>query len=80
MILEVHKALERELRTVIVGEWAILARLKPMMTVKVTLQRMFAAEDVLSLEQGQHGVTDTVQTLERATLNCKLTSKRRISI
>ncbi len=45
VILEVHEAFERELRTVIVGEWAILARQKPVMPVKVALQRMFTAED-----------------------------------
>ena len=33
--LKVHKPFERELRTFIVGEWAVLARLKPMMLVKV---------------------------------------------
>jgi len=68
VIFEVHKAFERELRTFIVGDWAILARLKPMMPVKVALQRMFTAENVLSFEQGQRGVANAMQTLERSTL------------
>ena len=55
---KVHKASERELRIFIIGEWAILARLKPMMPVKVALQRMFTTEDVLSFEQGQCGVAN----------------------
>ncbi len=45
---EVHKTFERELRTFIVGERAVLARLKPMMPVKMALQRMLAPENVLS--------------------------------
>ncbi len=52
VILEVHEAPERESRTFIVGEWAVLAWLKPVMPVKVALQRMFTAEDVLLFEQG----------------------------
>jgi len=48
VILKVHEAFERELRTSIVGEWVDLARLKTVMPVKVALQRMFTAEDVLS--------------------------------
>lgn len=47
---KVYEASERELRIFIIGEWAILARLKPMMPVKVALQRMFTTEDVLSFE------------------------------
>lgn len=31
MTLEVHEAFERELRTLVNGEWAVLAGLKPMM-------------------------------------------------
>jgi len=57
---KVHEASERELRIFIIGEWAILARLKPMMPVKVALQRMFATEDVLSFEQGQCGVANII--------------------
>jgi hypothetical protein len=68
VIFEVHEAFKRELRTIIVGEWAVLARLKPMVPVKVTLQGVFAAEDVLSFEQGQRDVVDAMQTLERPTL------------
>ncbi len=80
VILEVHEALERESRTFIVGEWAVLARLKPVMPVKVALQRMFAAEDVLSLEQGQRGVADAMQTLERPTSKWKMMSSRYVGI
>ena len=52
MIFEVHENVEHELGTFIIREWAVLARLKSMMPVKVALQRMFAAEDVLSFAQG----------------------------
>lgn len=38
VILEVHKTFEGELRTFVIREWAVLARLKPMMPVKVALQ------------------------------------------
>jgi len=65
VIFEMHKAFERELRTFIVGEWAVLARLKPIVPVRVTLPRIFTAEDVLSFEQGQRNVADAMQTLER---------------
>jgi len=80
VIFEVHKAFERELRTVIVGEWAVLARLKPMMPVKVALQRMFATEGVLAFEQGQCSVTDAMQTLERSTLEWELASDQCLGI
>ena len=51
LTLKVHEAFEHELRTFINGERAVLVRLKPMMPVEVALQRVFAAEDVLSFEQ-----------------------------
>ena len=44
MILELHQILERELRTFIVS---VLAGPKHVMSVKVALQRILAAEDVL---------------------------------
>jgi len=50
MTFKVYKAFKRELRTFIVRKRAVLARLKPVMPVKVTLQRIFATEDVLSFE------------------------------
>ncbi len=40
VVFKVHKAFERELPTFIVRERANLTRLKPMMPVKVVLQRM----------------------------------------
>ena len=52
VILKVYKAFECELRTFIIREWAVLARLKSMMPVKVALQRVFTAEGVLSFELG----------------------------
>lgn len=64
----VYEVLERELRAFIVGEWAVLARLKPMMPIKVVLQRVLTAEDVLSFEQVQRGVADAIQILERSIL------------
>lgn len=76
VILKVHKAFECELRTFIIREWAALARLKPMTPVKVALQGVLAAEGVLSFEQGQRGIADAMQTLERPTLEWNLTSKR----
>ena len=48
MILEFHQILERELRTFIVGEGTVLAGPKCVIPVKVALQRVLAAEDVLS--------------------------------
>ena len=78
--LEVHEAPERESRTFIVGEWAVLARLKPVMPVEVALQRMFAAEDVLSFEQRWRGVADAMQTLERPTSEWKIMSSRYVGI
>ncbi len=80
VILEVHEAFERELRTFIIGKRAALARLKTVMPVKVTLQRMFAAEDVLPFEQGQRSIADAMQTLERPALERKLTSNRCVGI
>lgn len=38
MIFEVHKTVEHELGTFIIGKWAILARLKHVVPVKVALQ------------------------------------------
>ena len=38
VILKVHEAVEYELRAFIIREWAVLARLKQMMPVKVALQ------------------------------------------
>ena len=52
VIFEVHEASEHELRTFVVREWAFLARVKLVMPVKVALQRMLAAEDILSFRQG----------------------------
>ena len=43
-----HEAFVSELRAVIAGEWAALARLKLMVPIKVALERMLTAEDVLS--------------------------------
>ena len=80
VILKVHEAFECELRTCIIREWAVLARLKPMMAVKVALQRVFSTENVLSFEQGERGVADAMQTLERPTLKWKLTLKKFNSI
>lgn len=60
VVLEVYEAFEPKLRTSIVGEWAILARLKTVMPVKVALQRIFTTEDVLSFEQGQRSVANIV--------------------
>ncbi len=37
MIFEVHEAFERELRAFIIEEWTVLARLKLVMPVEVTL-------------------------------------------
>ena len=51
-----------------------------MMLVKVALQRVLAAEGVLSFEQGQRGVADAIQTLERPALEWKLTSKRHFRV
>jgi hypothetical protein len=48
VIFIVHEACECQLRAFIVREWAVLAWLKPMMPVKVALQRMLTAEDMLS--------------------------------
>lgn len=48
MIFEVYEVLERKLRTSLVGKWAILAGLKAVMPVRMALQRMFTAEDILS--------------------------------
>lgn len=58
MVLRVHEAFEGELRTFIIREWAVLARLKPMTPVKVALQRVLATEGVLSFEQGERGDAD----------------------
>ncbi len=38
VILKVHETVEHELRAFIIREWAVLARLKQMMPVKVALQ------------------------------------------
>ncbi len=51
MIFKVHKAFECELCTFVIRERAVPARLKRVMPVKVTLQRMLAAENVLSFGQ-----------------------------
>ncbi len=48
---KVHETFERELRTFIVEKRAVLTEPKPVMSIKVTLQRIFAAEDVLSFAQ-----------------------------
>ena len=48
MILELHQILEPELRTFMVGEGTVLAGPKYVIPVKVALQRVLAAEDVLS--------------------------------
>lgn len=74
MTFKVHEAFERELGTFIVGEWTVLARLKTVVPVKVALQRMLTAENVLSFGQGQRGVADAMQTLEWSTLERELTS------
>jgi len=58
VVFKVHEAFERMLGTFIVGEWAVPTRLKPVVPVKVALQRMFAAEDVLSLELRQRSIAD----------------------
>ncbi len=68
VVFKVHKAFERELPTFIVRERVNLTRLKPMMPVKVVLQRMLTAEDVLSLGQGQRGVAEAMQILVRLVL------------
>lgn len=68
VILKVHEAFECELRTFIVREWAVLARLKSMMPIKVALQRVLAIEDVLSFELEQRDVANAIQTLKRSTL------------
>ena len=44
---KVHEAFERELPTSDIGEWAALARLKLMVLVEVTPQRMLTAGDVI---------------------------------
>jgi hypothetical protein len=75
---KVHEAIERELPTSDVEEWAALAGLKLMVPVEVALQRKLTAEDVLSFMQGQRGVAKAVQTLERLALEWKLTSKWRV--
>jgi len=74
---KVHEAIERELPTSDVGEWAALAGLKLVVPVEVALQRKLTAEDVLSFMQGQRGVAKAVQTLERPALEWELTSKWR---
>lgn len=68
VILKVHEAFECELRTFIVREWAVLARLKSMMPIKVALQRVLAIEGVLSFELEQRDVANAIQTLKRSTL------------
>jgi len=75
---KVHEAIERELPTSDVGEWAALAGLKLMVSIEVALQRKLIVEDVLSFMQGQRGVAKAVQTLERLALEWKLTSKWRV--
>ena len=62
---EMHKASECELRTSIVGKWATLVRQEPVMPIKVALQRISAAEDMLSFERGQRDIVDTMQILKR---------------
>lgn len=47
VILNVHETFECELRTLMIRERAVLARLKQVMPVKVALQRVLAAEGVL---------------------------------
>jgi len=42
------KAFKGKLPTFVIGEWAVLARLKVMVLIEVTLQRMVTAEDMLS--------------------------------
>ena len=76
MAFKIHEAFKRELSTSVVGEWAALTGLKPMMPVIVALQRMFATEDVLLFEQGQRGVTEARQTLERLALEGRLTAQK----
>ena len=73
---EVNEAFECDLRTFIVGERAVLARLKPVTPVEVALQRMFTAEDVLSFARGQRVTADAMQILERSTLEWKMMSSR----
>jgi len=75
---KVREAIERELPTSDVGEWAALAGLKLMVPVEVALQRKLTAEDVLSFMQGQRGVAKAVQTLERLALEWELTLKWRV--
>lgn len=52
MIFEVHGIVEHELDTFIVGEWIVLARLKPMIPVEAALLRMPTAEVVCWFKQG----------------------------
>ena len=80
VIFEVHKAFECELRTSIVGKRAFLARLELIVPVEVAFQRILTAEITLSFIQGQPGVADAKETLERQTLEWKLTSRRYIGI
>jgi len=49
---KVHEAFERELRTFVVGEWTVLARLKTVVPVKVALQRMLTAEKRVVVRAG----------------------------
>jgi len=80
VIFKVHEACKCQLHTFIVEKWAVLTWLKLMMSVKVTLQQMFAAEDMLLFEQRQCGVADAVQTLKRLTLKKKLMFNRCVKI
>ena len=80
VVFKVHEAFECEPRTFIIRELAVQARLKTMMPVKVALQRVFTAEGVLSFKRGQRGVADAMQTLERPTLEWRVTSKRDVEI
>lgn len=65
---KVHEAIERELPTSDVGEWAALIGLKLVVPIEVALQRKLTVEDVLSFMQEQRDVAKAVQTLKRPTL------------
>ena len=47
MILELHQILEHKLHTFIVEEKTVLIRSKYVMLIKVMLQQIFAAENML---------------------------------
>lgn len=59
---------------------AVSFKLKPVMPVKVILQRMLAAEIVASFEQVQRGITKVVETLQRSPLEWRTTFDQSDSI